>query len=84
MVEQTAKKGLKRLDDITELMQNMSQEIKTALPKLYSKELIDILFRLPYTKRQVLIDEKLGNPKTVGNYLMSLSNGIGKQRLFEI
>ena len=89
MVQQTAKKGLKRLDDITELMQSMSQEIKTALPKLYSKELIDILFRLPYTKRQVLIDEKLGNPKTVGNYLNTLeskgflkSEKVGKEKLY--
>lgn len=44
------KKDIKRLDAITELMQSMSQEIKTTLPKLYSKELLDILFRSPSQK----------------------------------
>jgi len=34
--------------------------------------LIEILFRFPYTKRQHLIDAKLGTPKTVGNYLRGL------------
>ena len=51
--------------------------------------MIEILFRLPYTKRQHLIDEKIGNPKTVGNYLITLEkNGflksvkVGKEKLF--
>jgi hypothetical protein len=47
------------------------------------------MFRLPYTKRQHLIDEKIGNPKTVGNYLITLEkNGflksvkVGKEKLY--
>jgi hypothetical protein len=35
------------------------------LPKIYSKDLIEILFRLPYTKRQHLINQNIGNLKTV-------------------
>jgi hypothetical protein len=53
-------------------MESTADEIKNKLPKIYSKDLIEILFRLPYTKRQHLIDENIGNPKTVGNYLMTL------------
>ena len=89
MVEYTAKKGLKRLKDITELMQLMSEEIKIELPKLYSKDLIEIIFKLPYSKRQYLIDEGFGTPKTVGNYLMALeekgflnSIKVGKEKLY--
>jgi hypothetical protein len=44
---------------------------------------------LPYTKRQFLIDAKLGTPKTVGNYLMELeksgfliSEKVGKEKLY--
>lgn len=89
MVEQTALKGLERLDLITSAIDDMTIEIKTKLPKMYTKDLVEILFRLPYTKRQHLIDENLGNAKTVGNYLIALEeNGIlqsvkfGKEKLY--
>ena len=70
-------------------MEVTAKEIKKKLPKIYSKELIEILFRLPYTKRQHLINEKIGNLKTVGNYLIALEeNGflksvkVGKEKLY--
>ena len=79
MIEDTSKKGLEQLNKITFTMNKTSNEIKSKLPKIYSKDLIEILFRLPYTKRQHLIDENIGNPKTVGNYLQKLEeNGFLK------
>lgn len=89
MIESTARKGLDRLKKVTSLMEKMSNEIKANLPKVYSKELIEILFKLPYTKRQYLVDEGFGTPKTVGNYLMALeskgflkSAQVGKEKLY--
>jgi Fic family protein len=89
MIEETAKKGLKRLNKISVAMEETANEIKKKLPKVYSKDLIEILFRLPYTKRQHLIDENIGNLKTVGNYLMALeengflkSERVGKEKLY--
>ena len=89
MIEETANRGLERLDKITSAMENAADEIKKKLPKVYSKDLIEILFRLPYTKRQFLIDENIGNLKTVGNYLMALeengflkSEKVGKEKLY--
>jgi Fic family protein len=89
MIEETANKGLKRLNKITVAMEETSNEIKKKLPKVYSKDLIEILFRLPYTKRQHLIDENIGNLKTVGNYLIALekngflkSEKLGKEKLY--
>ncbi len=89
MIESTSKESIKQLDSIVNLMDMTSQKIKTALPKIYSKDLIEQLFRLPYTKRQFLIDAGLGNPKTVGKYLQSLENGgflksvaVGKEKLY--
>ncbi len=89
MVEFTANKVLQRLKDVTELMQLMTTEIKEFLPKVYTKELVEILFRLPYTKRKFLIEAKLGTAKTVGNYLMLLedagflrSEKVGKEKLY--
>lgn len=89
MVEQTSIKGLQRLDSIINLMDQTTKEIKEQLPKVYSKDLVEVIFKLPYTKRQNLIDLGLGSPKTVGNYLISLeekgflkSIKVGKEKLY--
>jgi Fic family protein len=89
MIESTSLNGLIRLKAIIALMQKMSDEIKNELPKVYTKDLIEIIFKLPYTKRQNLIDEGFGTPKTVGNYLMALEDKgflksvkVGKEKLY--
>jgi Fic family protein len=89
MVEKTAIKGLDRLESIIQLMETTGQEIKEKLPKVYSKDLVEVIFKLPYTKRQNLIDIDLGTPKTVGNYLIALeeegflkSVRVGKEKLY--
>jgi len=89
MISFTANKGVKLLNQVNELMQIFTEEVKSTLPKVYSKDLIEILFKLPYTKRQYLIDADLGTPKTVGNYLNELedaglltSEKVGKEKLY--
>ena len=88
-IESTANKGLTRLDNVISLMEVTSEKIKNELPKVYSKDLIEIIFRLPYTKRQFLINAGLGTLKTVGNYLILLeekgflnSIKVGKEKLY--
>lgn len=89
MIEETSNRGLRRLNKINLAMVEAANDIKKTLPKVYSKDLIEILFRLPYTKRQHLIAENIGNLKTVGNYLMALekngfliSEKVGKEKLY--
>lgn len=89
MIEQTATTDLNRLESITSLMSKTADKIKQKLPKIYSKDLVELLFKLPYTKRKFLIEAGLGTPKTVGNYLMALEeNGflksvrVGKEKLY--
>jgi len=89
MIEWTSKKGITRLEDILNSMKTTSEEIKKELPKAYSKDLIEILYKLPYTKRQHLINAGLGTAKTVGNYLIALeekgflkSVKLGKEKLY--
>lgn len=89
MIEETSMKGLERLNKITTTMDKTAEEIKKKLPKIYSKDLIEILFRLPYTKRQHLINGNIGNLKTVGNYLIALEESgflksvkVGKEKLY--
>jgi Fic family protein len=89
MVEEISVSGLERINKITRVLNETASEIKSHLPKVYSKDLVEIIFRLPYTKRQHLINEGLGNPKTAGNYLMALEEKgfleaikVGKEKLY--
>jgi Fic family protein len=89
MVEKTALKGRKQIAAIEELMNNMASEIQQKLPKVYSKDLVEALFRLPYTKRTQLESEGIASLKTIGNYLMALeetgflkSETIGKEKIY--
>lgn len=89
MIEVTSINGLERLNQITKAMDETASEIKSKIPKIYSKDLVEILFRLPYTKRQHLIEDEIGNAKTVGNYLIELeekgfleSTKVGKEKLY--
>jgi Fic family protein len=89
MVEQTALTGRKQINSIEQLMNTTALAIQEKLPRIYSKELMEQLFKLPYTKRARLQSAGLGNLKTVGNYLMELeragflsSEQVGKEKLY--
>ncbi|MEA1886560.1 MAG: Fic family protein [Bacteroidota bacterium] len=89
MLERAARKDRKRIAKIDKLMGDMRAEIKKQLPRVYSKDLMEILFRLPYTKIQFLERAGLGNQKTVGNYLREMekagfltSEKVGKEKLY--
>ncbi|MBK9150122.1 MAG: Fic family protein [Saprospiraceae bacterium] len=89
MIEKTSAQGLNTLRKIILSMEETASEIKKKLPKIYSKDLIEILFRLPYTKRQYLVQRNIGNLKTAGNYLIELekygflrSEKVGKEKLY--
>lgn len=89
MVEKTALKGRKQIAAIEELMNEMSKDIQNKLPKVYSKDLVELLFRLPYTKRSQLEAAGIGTIKTVGVYLKELeaagflkSETVGKEKLY--
>ena len=89
MVEQTAIKGRQQIAAIEMLMTKMGAKIQKELPKVYSKDLVELLFKLPYTKRSFLEKAGLGNLKTVGNYLNDLEKAgflkgelVGKEKLY--
>jgi Fic family protein len=89
MIEVTAQSGRERIEKIEALMKQMGEEIQKELPKVYSKDLLEILFKLPYVKRNFLEKAGLGNIKTSGNYLKSLEEKgflksviVGKEKLY--
>lgn len=73
-VEETAKQTLHLIDGIKELMKSYKHKIRTELPKIYSQDLLNNLFKHPYTKIEFLEKELNVNRQTAGSYLNKLSD----------
>ena len=73
-VEQTALETVELIEDIKDFMDKTTDEVKEKLPKIYSKDLIEILFMQPYTKIDFLVDRLKITRKTASNYLKQLED----------
>jgi cell filamentation protein, protein adenylyltransferase len=90
MIEQTAIKSRRKIILIKNKMAAMGALMQyESLPKIYSRTLMEELFKLPYTKRAFLVQAGLGNLKTVGKYLNELENAgflkseqVGREKLY--
>ena len=71
-IKQTALESVKKIEAITKLIQQTKVELREKLPKLYSKELLELLFRHPYTKIGFLVDELGVTRKTAGVHLRAI------------
>ena len=71
-VEQTSLQSVSLIEEIMKLMQETKSVMKENFPKFYSKDLLEILFKHPYTKIAFLIDELGVTRKTATNYLKEL------------
>lgn len=88
-IEQTAEETLLLVKRINDVVEKTAEDIKNMLPKIYSRELVNLLFYEFYTKI-VYIEKGLGiTRKTASNYLSTLeykgflvSQKIGKERIF--
>ena len=73
-IEQTALETIKLINDINLLMNETKEKIKTKLPKIYSKDLVEVLFIHPYTKIKFLVDGLNITRQTASKYLLKLEN----------
>ena len=74
---------------IKKLMDETKTEIQTVLPKIYSHELVEILFSQPYCRIQNLVENSIAKRQTASEYLQKLSDKNilkveerGKEKLF--
>ena len=73
-IEETSRETLGIVHGIRELMQETKQRLRSALPRLYSQDLLNNLFRHPYTKIQ-FIERDLGVSRpTATKYLGDLAH----------
>lgn len=89
-IEETAEDTLALVKRINAEVETMTAEIKEKLPKIYSKELIDLLFYEFYTKTQYIADGLKVSRKTAVTYLTALegegflvSEKLGKERIYQ-
>ncbi len=71
-VEETARYTDDKINRICELMAATGDIIKDQAAGIYSEELVEVLFRLPYIKRKFLVEAGMVKPKTAGKYLSEL------------
>jgi len=71
-VEETALESIQIIKSISALMLKFKQEIRTKLPKIYSKDLLENLFKHPYTKIEFLQQDIDKTRLTATSYLKSL------------
>ena len=89
-VENTSMLTRQRILAIRELLDETLELAKSKLPaRVYSKDLIELIFRQPYTKGQFVVDAGLAERKTAADYLQELeqigvlkSQKVGKENLY--
>ncbi|CAK9077810.1 Uncharacterized protein NMB0459 [Durusdinium trenchii] len=71
-VEETSDWTRRKIWAIRTLMDETVRYVAVALPKVYSRELVELFFVQPYARIQNLVDAGLGTRKTVSGYLGQL------------
>ena len=71
-VEQTSKDTMQMIWAIWTLMWTTKESMKIKVPKIYSKDLVEIIFSHPYTKIEFLVDEMWMSRQRASRYLQEL------------
>lgn len=89
-IEETAEETLSLVKRINDEVATMTAEIKEKLPKIYTKELIDLLFYEFHTKIKYIEEGLSVSRRTAVTYLQTLekegflvSEKIGKERIYQ-
>ena len=82
-IEQTAITTRKQILNIHDLIQETAKKVRSELPRIYSKDLIEILFTSPYCKIKFLEERGIAKRQTASVYLKELER-IGVLRGFKM
>jgi len=88
-VEETSIWTRKKIEAIIILVETVTQHIRESLPKIYSYELVQIIFEQPYCRIGNLVEKGIAKRQTASVYLKQLAEiGVlkevssGKEKLF--
>ncbi|MBO2690491.1 Fic family protein [Shewanella algae] len=88
-VEQMANWTCGKIAAVRELMELTSEHVRTALPKIYSHELVQVIFEQPYCRISNLVERDIAKRQTASVYLKQLADigvleelTVGKEKLF--
>lgn len=88
-VEETSLWTLKKIAAIRSLADTTAERIRGSLPKIYSRELVDVLFRQPYCRISDVVEAGIVERQAAARYLKSLAEksvlreqAFGREKLF--
>ena len=88
-VEETANYTIKKINQIKYLLGTTIEKVKKEAPKIYRKELIELLFEHPYSKIEFVVEKLKVERKAASRYLKNLedigilkSEKIGRENLY--
>lgn len=73
-IENTSKWTCEKIECIIRLMDETREYVKNKLPKIYSRELIELLFAQPYCRIHNVVDEGIVKRQTASEYLKKLAD----------
>lgn len=88
-VEETAQWTTAKIAAIRKLAEHTSTYIRDKQPKIYSRELVDVIFEQPYCRIANLVDKKIAQRQAASTYLKELVKigvlqelQVGREKLF--
>jgi Fic family protein len=88
-VEDTARWTTEKISVIRDLAALTVTHVKQAAPKIYSRELVDLIFDLPYCRIQNLVERNIAGRQAASRYLKQLveigvlqERAVGREKLF--
>lgn len=88
-VEETSKWTTGKIAAIRALAEHTTEHVRTRLPKIYTRELVDVIFEQPYCRIGNLVDKGIAQRQAASRYLHDLAAlGVlrempfGKEKLF--
>jgi Fic family protein len=88
-VEETARWTLAKITAIRQLQSQTAEHVRREIPKIYTHELIQVIFELPYCRIQNLTERNIAGRQTASVYLKELvkigvleEKTVGREKLF--
>jgi Fic family protein len=88
-VEDTSAWTTAKIGAIRRLAADTAEYVRLKLPKLYSRELVDVIFEQPYCRIANLVEAKVAGRQAASRYLKALvdigvlrEQAVGKEKLF--